>query len=55
VTCGAETWTISAADENDLRVFERKVVRRICGPVTEGERWGIRSENWNRFSEVKTL
>jgi hypothetical protein len=55
VTYGAETWTISAADENDLRVFERKAVRRIYGPVTEGERWRIRSnENWKRFSEAKT-
>jgi hypothetical protein len=31
------------ADENALRVFERKVVRGIYGPVREGERWRIRS------------
>jgi hypothetical protein len=43
VTYGVETWTMSAADENAISVFERKVVRRICGPVTEGERWSIRS------------
>jgi hypothetical protein len=43
VTYGSETWTMSAADENALRVFERKVLRRICGPVREGERWRIRS------------
>jgi hypothetical protein len=29
VTYGAETWTMSAADENDLCVFEQKVVRMI--------------------------
>jgi hypothetical protein len=34
---------MSAADENDLCVFERKAVRRIYGPVREGERWRIRS------------
>jgi hypothetical protein len=43
VTYGAETLTMSAADENALHVFERKVVRRIYGPVREGERWRIRS------------
>jgi hypothetical protein len=32
---------MSVADENALRVFERKVVRGICDPVTEGERWRI--------------
>jgi hypothetical protein len=34
---------MSAADENALRVFERKVVRTIYGPVKEGGRWRIRS------------
>jgi hypothetical protein len=43
VTYGAETWTMSTADENALRVFERKVVRMIYDPVREGERWRIRS------------
>jgi hypothetical protein len=42
-TYRAETCTMSAADENALLVFERKVVRRICDPVREGERWRIRS------------
>jgi hypothetical protein len=34
---------MSAADDSALRVFERKVVRTIYGPVKEGERWRIRS------------
>jgi hypothetical protein len=42
VTYGSETWTMSAADENALRVFERKVLWRIYGPVREGERWRMR-------------
>jgi hypothetical protein len=42
-TYGPETWTMSAGDENALHVFERKVLRRIYGPVREGERWRIRS------------
>jgi hypothetical protein len=43
VTYEAETWAMSTADENAPCVFERKVVRRIYGPVREGERWTIRS------------
>ncbi|EFN60254.1 hypothetical protein EAG_03219, partial [Camponotus floridanus] len=31
----AETWTLSATDENNLRVFERKILRRIFGPVKD--------------------
>jgi hypothetical protein len=34
---------MSAADENALRIFERKVLTRIYGPVREGRRWRIRS------------
>ena len=33
VTYGAETWTIKSADEQHLRIFERKIIRRNYGPV----------------------
>jgi hypothetical protein len=29
---------------NVLRIFERKIVRRIYGPINEGESWRIRTD-----------
>ena len=39
VTYGAKAWTIKLADEQHLRVFERKVIRRIYGPVFIDGEW----------------
>ena len=33
VTYGAETWTLTAVEENVLRWFERKVLRKIRGVI----------------------
>jgi len=43
VTNGAETWTMTLADENSLQIFERKVLHRIYGPLKENQRWRIRT------------
>lgn len=43
VTYGAESWTMSKANESSLRIFERKILRKIYGPVKEGETWRIRT------------
>jgi hypothetical protein len=32
VLCGCETWSLTLRDENRLRVFENRVLRRIFGP-----------------------
>jgi len=29
---GCETWTLTLREERRLRVFENRVLRRICGP-----------------------
>jgi sorting nexin-29 len=42
VTYGAETWTLTDTEENALRRFERKVLRKICGPVMDNGAWRIR-------------
>jgi len=35
------TWTLTKRDRKQLKVFERKVYRRILGPVYDNEK-----ENW---------
>ena len=42
---GSETWTFTQASEKLVNAFERKVLRRILGPVKEGDRWRIRYNN----------
>jgi len=36
---GAETWVLSKVDELRLGVFERKILRRIYGPICEEAVW----------------
>jgi hypothetical protein len=39
---GAETWVLSKADELRIGVFERKILRRIYGPICEEATWRSR-------------
>jgi len=43
VTYGSEICTLTKADENLLRIFERKILRKIYGPIQEGDTWRIRN------------
>jgi hypothetical protein len=43
VTHSSETWTLAAKDENNLRLFERQVLRKIFGPVNIDNVWRIRN------------
>ena len=40
---GAEAWTLSSTDAAALGVFERKVLRKIFGPVRVGDDYRIRT------------
>jgi hypothetical protein len=43
VTYSSETWTLTAKDENNLRIFERQILRKIYGPVDIDNTWRIRN------------
>ena len=47
---GSVTWTLTQTTEQMLDTFERKILRRIYGPIREGGRWRPR---WN--NELYTL
>jgi hypothetical protein len=40
---GLEAWTMTSEEINALRIFGRKIVRRMYGPINEGESWRIRT------------
>jgi len=42
VTYGSESWTLTVEEERALAVFERKILRKIYGPVKENELWIFR-------------
>jgi hypothetical protein len=46
---GAETWVLTKADELRLGVFERKILRKIYGPICEGVAWRSKYNEDNRL------
>jgi hypothetical protein len=43
VTYGCEAWTLTNRDEQHLRILERRILRKIFGPVQYGDGfWRIR-------------
>ena len=56
VTYGSETWTLIKSDENMLRIFERKILHKMYGPIPEGDIWRIRNnEEMNRSINGKDV
>jgi hypothetical protein len=48
--CGSLTWTLSQTEANVINSLERKILRRIFGPVNEQGLWRIR-----RNDELKQI
>jgi hypothetical protein len=51
---GAVIWVLSRADELCLGVFERKILRIICGPICEEATWRSRynEELYHLYDEI---
>ena len=49
LTYASETWTLTKRDRKQLNIFERKVYRRILGPVYDNEK-----ENWRIVTYLLT-
>jgi len=43
VLCGSEAWCLTAKGEKNLRVWERKVLRKIFGPICVAGYWRSRT------------
>jgi hypothetical protein len=39
VIYGAECWVLTKKDELQLAVFERKVLRKVFGPIQDTDQW----------------
>jgi hypothetical protein len=56
VVYGSENWTLTKSDENLLRIFERKILRKIYGLIQEGDTWRIRNnEELNRVIKEEDI
>ena len=43
VTYSSEIWTLTTRDKDNLRIFERQILRKIFGPVNTDNIWRIRN------------
>jgi hypothetical protein len=39
---GSESWILTKTEENKLKIFEMKILRKIYGPISENGNWRSR-------------
>uniref|UniRef100_A0A0K8TJE5 Reverse transcriptase domain-containing protein n=3 Tax=Lygus hesperus TaxID=30085 RepID=A0A0K8TJE5_LYGHE len=54
---GAETWVMTKQSENRIRAFERKILRRILGPVCDHGSWRRRTneEVYQQYDDIDVV
>ena len=45
ITYGSESWTLTKLHENKLKIFKRKILKRIFGPICENGVWHSRYDD----------
>jgi len=56
LTYASETWTLTKRDRKQLNIFEKKMFRRILGPVYDNEKENCRIlTNKEIYASVKNL
>ena len=57
LTYASETWTLTKRDQSSLNIFERKILRRIYGPIKDGNIWRRRynSELYALYQDVDVV
>ena len=53
VTYGAEAWTLTEKEEQDVLIFERKIFRRIYGPKYGNGEWKSSDKSRTRRDEQR--
>ena len=53
MTCGAEAWTLTKEEEQDVLIFEMKIFRRIYGPKYGNGEWKSSDKSRTRRDEQR--
>jgi hypothetical protein len=49
----SETWSLATKDKNNMRIFERQILRKIFGPADIDNIW--RTRNYMEIDKLKKV